>query len=326
MPKIDPDATYGSKLLRLFRRLVLKGGRHYQKDLADWLHCSKQTVIRLASEIESEIGTALESGIDEHKRRWYEVKTISRARLGLTCEEVRFLSICRDLAEPILPDQVKQRVDESLLNFSMLLSDAEYANRERLQGAPHYAFYNRGRIDYTQHFDAIEALTSLLDTHRICLLRYRAAGDHTCREHKFVPSRFVALNGALYVIGAITTDNFKKKRHLVSFAVHRIQEVTPIDRYATFDIEEEGDSLDRFGLPWHEPREFVVKFNPGAVSDYIRERTWGDRQQLIELPNGGVELKIMTCSGPEVMSWVRSFGKSAELIKGDDTIKVREPI
>jgi hypothetical protein len=79
------------------------------------------------------------------------------ARLGLDFEELRYLSICRDLAAPYLPEQVKKRVDESIFNFSLLMADTAYAEREKAL-KPQFAFFSKGRIDYSPHFDHIERL------------------------------------------------------------------------------------------------------------------------------------------------------------------------
>lgn len=132
MKKIDMDASAGEKLLRLFQKLMLDGRKHFQRDLSEYLQCSPQTVIRLIAEIETVVGAALETGL-EKRTRWYRIRAISRNRLGLDYEELRYLSICRDLAAPFLSDKVKQRVDESIFNFSMLLADHDYAEREYVQ-------------------------------------------------------------------------------------------------------------------------------------------------------------------------------------------------
>lgn len=100
--KFDSDSSMAQKALRLYQKLLLDGRRHYQGDLANYLNCSRQTVMRLIAEIESVVGDALVTGIDK-RQRWYQIKSVSRNRLGLEFEELRFLSICRDLAEPYLP-------------------------------------------------------------------------------------------------------------------------------------------------------------------------------------------------------------------------------
>ena len=111
MPIKHDDATTGEKLLRLFQRLMLDGRRHFQQDPAEWLNCSQQTVIRLTAEVEGVIGTRLQMGI-EGRRRWYQIVPVSRRDLGLDYAELRYLRLCRELADPYLPQQIKTSVDE----------------------------------------------------------------------------------------------------------------------------------------------------------------------------------------------------------------------
>lgn len=313
MQKLDSDSTTGAKLLRLFQKLMLDGRKHYQADLATLLNCSKQTVMRLIAEIEDVIGASLETGLDKH-RRWYQIKAISRNRLGLEFEELRYLSICRDLAAPYLPDQIKKRVDESIFNFSMLMADQGFAEREKAQ-KQQCAFFSKGRIDYSPHFEHIERLVQAMEGKRICLVRYKAAGKSKAKEHRFAVSRIVSMNNALYALGAGVTEDFKEMRHLTNLAIHRIHDVTLTDKLILFDIPESNPGM--FGLPWHEPRTFRIRFAPGKAADYVRERIWADQQKLEELEDGGVLLELTTRSEPEVMAWVRSFGEEATLLEPD---------
>jgi len=307
MQKQD-DSSKGCKLLRLFQRLMLDGRRHYQADLSEWLSCSKQTVIRLMGDIEGVIGAHLVTGLDGHKR-WYQIRSISRSRLGLEFEELRYLSICRDLASPYLPEQIRTRVDESIFNFSMLMADTAYADREKAQ-CSQFLFHSKGRIDYSPHFEHLERLVTATEEKRICLVHYKAAGRTQIKEHRFAPQRIVSMNNALYVLGASVTEDYMSLRYLTNLAIHRVQDVILTDKPILFDIPEEDPGL--FGLPWHEPRTFRIKFKPGRASDYVRERIWSESQELTEEPDGGVILSISTRSEPELSSWVRSFGDEVE--------------
>ena len=218
----------GSKLLRLFQLLMLDGHRHYQTDLQEYLNCSKQTIIRLMGEIENVIGGHLVSGL-ENRKRWYQIRTIARSRLGLEYEELRYLSFCRDLAVPYLPEQVKKRVDESIFNFSLLMADTAYAHRENVQGSQ-FTFYSKGRIDYTPHYEHLERLVEGIEEKLVCLVRYKAAGAKQSKEHRFAPKRIVSMNNALYVLGAGVTEDYRSLRHLTNLAVHRIRDVVKTDK------------------------------------------------------------------------------------------------
>jgi len=310
MPRKKDDATPGNKLLRMFNILMCDARRHYQVDLVKRLQCSPQTVMRLAETIESVIGENFRQGL-ENRRKWYQMRTTSSRHLGLQFEELRYLSVCRDLAAPTLPEPVRRRVDETILNLSILMADQGRAALDQLQ-QPQLSFFSKGRIDYTPHFDIIDALMRAAEERRICLVRYKAGSRAEPKEHRFAPGRIVSMSGALYILGAGVTEDYQSVRHLTNLAVHRILDVTLTERTFAFDLPEA--SSNTFGLPWHEPRTFRIRFTP-AAADYIRERTWADQQRLEDLEDGGVLLEITTRSEPELMAWVRSFGEEAEPVE-----------
>ena len=308
-PKHDPDSSPGVKVLRLFRKLMLEGKRHFQTDLAEEFQCSPQSIMRMMADIEAVVGINLESGL-ERRRRWYQIRTISRNCLGLDFEELRYLSICRDLATSTLPEPVAKRVDDTILNLSVLMADQDYALRDKLQ-QPQLSFFSKGRIDYTPHLQHIEALNKAIEGKLACLVQYRASGKTESKEHRFAPARIVSMSGALYVLGAGLTENFSEQRHLTNLAIHRIHDVVLLDRRHRLNLPETDPQA--FGLPWHEPRTFAITFKAGKAAEYVRERTWADQQRMEDLENGDLLLEITTRSEPELMAWVRSFGEEADL-------------
>lgn len=306
-PQKYHDDTAVEKALRLFRKLMLDGRRHFQADLANELQCSPQTIIRLTGAIESVIGVNLETGL-EKRRRWYQIRTFPRTYFKFECEELRYLSVCRDLAAAFLPEQVRRRVDATIFNLSLLMADYDYAEREKAQ-QPQFAFFSKGRIDYSPHFEHIEKLAQAAEERRICLVHYKASGQKECKEHRFAPGHIAHMNGALYLLGGILNEDCSAVRHLTNLAIHRIQKVILTEHEFTFDLPDSDP--DTFGLPWHEPRTFRIRFKPGKAADYVRERIWANEQKMEDLEDGGLLLKITTRSEPELMAWVRSFGEEA---------------
>lgn len=312
---LNTDATTAQRALRLYQKLLLDGRRHFQTDLADYLGCSPQTVMRLIAEIEDMIGPSLVTGLDKRKR-WYQIRSISRNRLGLDFEELRYLAICRDLATPYLSDDVKARVDQSIFSFSMLMADQEYAEREKVQ-KKHLGHCAKGWIDYTPYFGFLEKLVSAADNNQVCLVRYKSPTNRVAKIHRFATARIVSMNGALYAIGASLTEDFKEMRFLTNLAVHRIKDVTLTDKHWEVQLPEED--LGMFGLPWHEPKTFRVKFSPGPVSQYVKERRWSGKQKMRKQPDGSLILELESRSEPEIRAWVRSFGEDAEFLEEGQT-------
>lgn len=307
--KYYEDSSYGSKLLKVFRLLMAEKRRHYLSDLTSYLHCSPQTVLRLMLEIERELGESFVSG-KEGRRRWYQIVPRRRKRrLIADAEELQFLEICRDIAEPFLPGQIRQRLDNCLWELSLELSDFGHRSTS---GRKNFAFFAKGHIDYTPHYDKLQNLLSATDERLICRVGYKASGRSEARTHLFLPGLIGSMNGALYAIGTCLEGDLKTPKYNSCFAVHRMTFV----EVTAFSSTLPPPQLDPagFGLPWHEPRVFRIRFKPGASSDYVRERQWAARQRIIDQPDGGLLLELTCCSEPELMAWVRSFGTEAELI------------
>lgn len=311
--KQDTDVSVSVKVLKLFLILLSDGEKHYQTDLTLRLKCSPQTVRRLAEEIERVVGESLETQ-REGKQRYYRLRPLKPNRhliaQQINAQDLRYLAICRELADAYLPDQVKESLDRALLEFSVHRQEMlpPHNNSDPLG---HFRFYSKGYIDYTPHYATITALLNLIDNEGLCLVEYRAAGREHCRTHCFSPSQFLSMSGTLYVFGAILDVDRKTRRHLTYFAVHRIQNVTVLEGRRHFAIPE--DDPREFGLTWHDPVTYHIDFEKGAASDYIRERVFAAHQILTEREDGGVTLTLTTCSTPEIVAFVRSFGPAATL-------------
>lgn len=304
--KIDVDATTGNKLLRLFRKLMLSHGRHYTTDLARELNCSPQTIGRLMNEIEKELGAQIESGIDSHKK-WFRIRSSNSNTLGIDTEEIRYLSLCRDLADPYLNDNVRERLDKLILDLSIKqLGEAKFNQEYTKIYDPEYSFFAKGQIDYSPYVNIINKLERAAREETVLNVVYRSSKSKLTKNILYVPKQFVCLSNALYVIGASLKDDltFEKQKTL---SVHRIESVDKTEHKSDFVIPK-ADISD-FGLPWSmEPVTFTIIFKPGNAVTYVQERQWCKNQRMKTLSNGELELTIVTKSVPEVISWCRGFG------------------
>lgn len=301
--KYDPDSSPGVKLLRVFRKLLLNDRRHYQSDLAKELNCSPQTVIRIMNDIEQVIGANLESGTEDRKR-WYRIVSKNPMALGIKSEELRFLSVCRDLAVSTLPPEIINRVDDTILNISMHLAERDKKDHK---GRQLIRFFNKGRIDYHGYYPILQKMLDAIDRGQVCHILYKAPGNETARGHYFVPHRLVCMNQVLYFHGALLTDDLFEVQHTVILALHRMKEVVFTDYQVHFDFDRLD--TDAFGLPWHEPLTSRVHFRAGKAAEYVAERIWSVPQRLDWQKDGSLVLELIVNSKPELAAWVRSFGE-----------------
>ncbi|ADD69339.1 conserved hypothetical protein [Denitrovibrio acetiphilus DSM 12809] len=282
---------------------MFDGRKHYQVDLTEYLNCSPQTIIRMACEIETVLGINFESGIED-RRKWYRINSSKKSSLGLDFEELRYLSLCRDLSSGILPETVLSRIDDTILRLSVSMADQS--------GASQLSFFSKGRIDYTPHIGNIGKLIMAAENRLVCIVQYVASMRTEPIEHRFLPGRIVSMSNALYVLGVGLSRDMAEIKHPTNFAIHRIKDIVLTDRQV--DIEMPEYKPEVFGLPWHEPKTFKVRFKSGKSAEYMKERIWSEEQTLTDTDDGGVILELTTQSEPELQAWVRSFGEDAEIV------------
>ena len=305
--KFDDRSTASDKVLRLFRILLSSDQRWFLYDLTKKLNCSTQTVTRLAEVIERELGANLETGKDG-RFRWYRLMPKARpGRLQLNVRELRYLEICLDLAEPYLPTQLLMATERDLRRLSLFLCDESNFPQPNKP----FAFFSKGYIDYTLFFDEIDLMAQAIDEKMVLQLDYKDLGSNTVKRHLFAPHRIAGIHGALYVLGAVVNPDLSF-RFRSSYAIHRINKVALSGEHFTFALTDVDDRF--YGLPWHEPRTFVIRFKAGHTADYVRERIWTKNQRLRDLANGDLELELTTTAEPELLAWIRSFGADAQLI------------
>ena len=309
-PKIDADSTSWTKLLQVFCRLIADGKRHFLSDLAQEFRCSPQAIIRMAETIEGVVKVNFESGL-ENRRRWYRIANNPAKCLGLDFEELRYLTVCREMASGVLPPDVMARIDETIFDMSVFMLNPAYAERVS-HGNRDFSLFSKGRINYAPHKATIDTLMNAIGRRLVCDLTYRSNPEKPVAPHLFAPGRMVSMNQTLYVLGATVEADGRTVRHHITLAVHRIQSITATSTCYTIEFPEFNDRI--FGLPWHEPRAYRIRFRKGGAANYVRERIWSDDQQIEELPDGGIILSMTGQSEAELTSWVNSFGGEAQIL------------
>ena len=121
-----------------------------------------------------------------------------------------------------------------------------------------------------------------------------------------------------YHLGNINSEWFffaydHLRKDIRTFVPARVKSIKPtgktVARPHKFSLEKR--LRDSFGVHSSQGEyEVVIRFNE-MVADYIREKRWHDSQQLKELKNGGVELRLKLSSLQEIERWVLTWGGNA---------------
>lgn len=312
--KLDPDKTAVDKALEMM--MLLMGSNHAwsTSQLKDRLNCSTQTISRVAEAIERRVGAQLLIEKNGKENTYRLEPKAKKGRLYRNNMELRYLQLCRDLAEPYLPKQILESTDRDLRRLEQFLGDE---SNEPQHNRP-FAFLSQGFIDYTPHYDTIDLISEAIEEKEILELECKVLGQKKKEQHLFAPSFIAGMNGALYVLGVEVNSKDKSAGDICFFAIHRITKVTSTGKQYRFAMPQ--IEFDQYGLPWHEPRTYVIHFKAGKTAEWVQERVWSKNQVMRTLDNGDLELQLTTTAEPELLSWVRSFGSEAELVKQTDSV------
>ena len=154
-------------------------------------------------------------------------------------------------------------------------------------------------------FDILAKATA---RHGQLLLTYRKPGRKETEPRVVDPYHLANINGEWFLFAYCHLRN-----DIRTFVPSRIQEAEltgkTFIRPQKFSLEKR--LRDTFGVVTGQGEfEVVIRFDE-LVSDYIREKRWHPSQQLIELEDGGVELRLKLSSLAEIQRWILSWGGQA---------------
>jgi proteasome accessory factor B len=147
---------------------------------------------------------------------------------------------------------------------------------------------------------------------------YRKPG-HMAEPRIVDPYHLANINGEWFLFAFDHT-----RKDIRTFAPARIESAQPtgkiFERTEKFSLEKR--LRDSFGVHAGEGKfEVVLRFTPRAA-DYIREKKWHPSQQLLDLKDGGVELKMKLSSLSEVERWILSWAGEATALQPRELVQM----
>lgn len=160
-----------------------------------------------------------------------------------------------------------------------------------------------------QNFDTLAKATA---QRQQLELTYRKPGRRETESRVVDPYHLANINGEWFLFAWCHL-----RGDIRTFAPARIQSVKATGktfaRPQKFSLQKR--LRDSFGVESGQGRfDVVVRFNE-LVSDYIREKRWHESQQLRELADGGVELRMTLSSLAEVERWILSWAGNARVFR-----------
>ena len=315
MPRKRNESTATEKALKLLYLLVFTGRAYSLGELAQKLECSRQTVLRLVAQLEAIPGAKFQRRT-ENRQAYYQIQNLcERPKVSLTDTELSQLVLCRELIRHLLPEGMQGSLEHVVEKAAVLLDDYD-CRREAL--APLGLGVVTGRIDYSAYEMILNRLMVAIRKRQVVEVDYLAPHREAPRTHVFVPVRVVSFHEGLYVRGWKVAEKGAPEIQLeITLAIHRLQRLQPTRRTVPEGVLRALPVLDdngHFGMSRQTaPFEVSAKFSAGGAK-YVRERQWSTCDRLEEAPDGTVILTFQAQSELEVVKWILSFGREAQLL------------
>ena len=169
----------------------------------------------------------------------------------------------------------------------------------------------RTSIEPILNLEIFDALAQATAQRKQLELTYRKPGRKETEPRVVDPYHLANINGEWFLFALCHLRN-----DIRTFVPARILEVKPTGqvfvRPHKFSLEKR--LRDSFGvLTGRGEFEVVIRFEE-LVADYIREKRWHPSQQLTELDDGGVQLRLKLSSLAEIQRWILSWGGRATVL------------
>lgn len=293
--------------------MLLFSGREVSLgELARQMSCSKQTIMRDMEKLEAaKFGKLL----CEKKGREsvYRLERPAKLpRLALDAEGLQQLALCRAFLMHLLPKEMQDRTEKTLQQASAYLQNGKGHGCAESVGTS----ASKGAIDYTSFGSMLDTFITLIHEQQVCRVCYRSPTRGEDKTYCFAPKKLIAYHEAFYVRGWVVSDKGRVEREYdqpTDLAVHRLIRVVPTRRGSGHLPAVDGDGDGAFGLMEGESFRVKVRFSAASAA-YAAERTWSDGQTIVHHRDGSITLTMAVRSDVEVISWVLSFGSTAELL------------
>jgi predicted DNA-binding transcriptional regulator YafY len=167
--------------------------------------------------------------------------------------------------------------------------------------------------DLDRHKETIQLLLDAIGNDTKVKMQYHSVHSQKRKTYTLHPYRLMYYRGGLYLFGLV-----EEYAQIRTFAVERIESIEKLQAHfekpASFSVESYLEFS--FGVVKEEPSDVEIVFG-ADVAEYVRSRVWHPTQQCREISGGRIRMKLHVGGEFELVSWILSFGPSAQVISPD---------
>ena len=290
-------------------RLLSASGRAFGvKELAEQLRVSKATVQRDLATLERDFAL-VEEEVGRQKKVYRAdpgIRALETIKFGTA--ELLALHAAQAALAGLAGTPLHEDLEAVRLKIRGFLSPRHNGGLDAI--ARVFTTHARGHVSYDAQHEVIDLLADAIARRRRCALTYHAAWNRTTREHQARPLRLVWHRSALYLLACLGTH-----QRITTLAVHRIRALA-VDG-ATFPaprLDVDAHVRRAFGIFVSDEEEDVEVVFDEEIAWRVEERTYHPDERKDRLPDGRLRYRVRSSAQWEIIPWVMSYGRLAELM------------
>jgi predicted DNA-binding transcriptional regulator YafY len=287
--------------------------------LASKLEVSRRVIFKDREFMVYRLGAPIE--YDREKGGWYYAnETWILPNIMVSEGELLAFFLSVEIARRYIGTALEETLRSAVEKFSKNIKGPVSIDLETLR--THYTFASPV-LAVTNEKALLDLHHAIQENQRIWMRYYTASRDeHT--ERKVSPYHLYNAQGDWYLIAF---DDMRQKMR--NFAIGRMEDWRVLDetfnRDPAFSVKNYMSSAFQTERG-EEVAEVVIRFD-NQQARYIRERCWHSTQQIEELPDGRLVLRLRTGGLGEAQRWVMQFGSHAEVLEPEGLReKIRQDI
>ena len=288
--------------------------RHYGvsvRELADEYNVDRRTIQRDLEDLR-EAGFILHETRRDDQRIYYQLQKDAKLPLNFPIMEIAAMIFAERAGMGLVGTPFGEHLRSAIRRLTQAMPSEMRQFLERAAEA--YVPLARGHKPYEDAREILENLHDAILKRHVCWVSYRSPWAESARQYNIEPLRLLPHRGGLYVISRVPYYD-----QLITQAVDRFEsvEVTEKEFKPPDHLSVDEQVSNAFGVSFEEPMDVVVRFTE-EQAPYIRERVWHPSQELEELDDGRMVLRLRAGGFYEIKSWVLSFGAAAEVLEPEE--------
>jgi predicted DNA-binding transcriptional regulator YafY len=292
-----------AEVIRQWRILKrIEAGRFTStQDLAKEHQVTDRTVRRDIEALQ-EAGFPLYDEIVNNRKVWRLIEGYrQRVTQSFSLAELAALYFGRNLMAFLAGAPFEQELESAFEKIREALPPKSLPYLSRIQSL----FVTRAdaRKDYSRKRAVVAALIDATLHQRCAVLQYFSFSSRRRKRYTVEPYRVVYYHGGLYLYARV-----QEYAEVRTFAVERIEQIEVLE--AEFEMPADYDASEHnrggFGIAGGAPETVELRFDR-ELAGYVRERLWHESQEIEDLPDGGVRLRLSVAPNRELRAWLKGF-------------------